>query len=110
MSREDAMVTVVHVTTVPLALWAFFGGQFQFMRGRGIKSVAITSPGEHLDKVIQRDGIDVHTVPMQRRISPLADLLALARLCWVIRKVRPDIVHSHTPKAGVLGMIAAWLM
>jgi len=46
---------------------------------------------------------------MKRRISPLSDLPALWRLWRIVRRYRPDIVHAHTPKAGLLGMLAAWL-
>ena len=102
-------VTVVHVTTAPMALLAFFGGQLQYMRERGFRVVAVTSPGEHLDKVMARERIEVHTVEMARRITPLGDLAALVRLCGLFRQLRPQVVHSHTPKAGMLGMLAAWL-
>jgi glycosyltransferase involved in cell wall biosynthesis len=102
-------ITVVHITTAPMALLAFFAGQLQYMRERGFHVAAVTSPGEHLEKVVAREGIEVHTVEMPRRITPLGDLAALVRLCRVLRRLRPQVVHSHTPKAGMLGMLAAWL-
>src|SRR5690349_9927545 len=95
-------VTVVHVTTAPMALLAFFGGQLQYMRERGLRVVAVTSPGEHLDKVMARERIEVHTVEMARRITPAGDLAALVRLCKLFRQLQPQVVHSHTPKAGML--------
>jgi glycosyltransferase involved in cell wall biosynthesis len=108
--REPAApLTVVHVTTAPMALLAFFAGQLQYMRERGFRVVAVTSPGEHLEKVVAREGIEVHTVEMPRRVTPLGDLVALVRLCKLLRRLRPQVVHSHTPKAGMLGMLAAWL-
>ncbi|RYY64397.1 MAG: glycosyltransferase family 1 protein, partial [Chitinophagaceae bacterium] len=46
-------------------------------------------------------------VPMTRKITPIQDLKCLWQLIKIFRKERPDIVHSHTPKAGLLGMLAA---
>jgi glycosyltransferase involved in cell wall biosynthesis len=46
---------------------------------------------------------------MDRRITPLKDVLALIRLIALLRQIRPDILHAHTPKGGLLSMIAGWL-
>ena len=51
----------------------------------------------------------MHAVEMPRRITPPADLVALWRLFRLLRRIRPHLVHAHTPKAGLLGTIAAWL-
>jgi len=44
-----------------------------------------------------------------REIRPFADLVAFAKLVRLIARERPDIVHTHTAKAGLLGRVAAWL-
>ena len=46
---------------------------------------------------------------MTRKITPLKDFLAVIKLTWFLLKTRPEIVHSHTPKAGIVGMMAAFL-
>ncbi|HEX8272052.1 MAG TPA: glycosyltransferase family 4 protein [Longimicrobiaceae bacterium] len=97
---------VLHVTTVPMSL-RFLRGQVGYMRARGYEVHALTSPGEELDAFGAREGIPVHTVEMRREITPLHDLGALRRIVAAIRRVRPDVVHAHTPKGGLLGMLAA---
>ena len=100
---------LAHVTTVPESLWRFLGGQIGFMKDHGFQVQAVSSPGEWLDKFVTREQVAVHAVEMPRRITPWKDCLALARLWRVLRTIRPHIVHSHTPKGGMLGMMAAWL-
>lgn len=101
-------VKVVHITTVPMSL-SFLEGQAAFMARRGLEFYAITSPGEFATVFAKSEGVPVELVPMSRRLSPLADGIALVRLCDHIRRMRPTIVHAHTPKAGLLGMLAALL-
>lgn len=100
---------LLHVVTVPQTLLAFFVGQIEYMKKNGFEVAAISSPGPQVEFVKQRDNIKVHQVPMLRRISPFADIIALWRLFRIMRKLRPAIVHTHTPKAGLLGLIAAYL-
>ena len=102
-------VKLIHVTTIPLTLWSFFGGQIGFMKRAGYTVEAASAPGELLDRFTAREGIKVHPIPMARQITPLADLKTVARLMQLFRRSRPTIVHSHTPKAGLLSMIAACL-
>src|SRR5690606_21900908 len=67
----------------------------------------ISSPGPRLAAFGEEEGIIVHAVEMPRRITPLHDLGAVARLTSLVRNLSPSIVHSHTPKGGLLGMLAA---
>lgn len=69
--------------------------------------LAVSSPGEDLGIVEEREGVRVNAVPMERHISPFKDLVSLFRLIAIFRRERPQIVHSHTPKAGLLSMLAA---
>jgi glycosyltransferase involved in cell wall biosynthesis len=108
-ATEPARATVVHVTTVPLSLVTHLSGQIGFVQRRGFAVHVITSPGPELDTFAERERIPVRAIPMARAITPLRDVLALWRLWRTLRRIRPDIVHSHTPKGGLLGMIAATL-
>jgi glycosyltransferase involved in cell wall biosynthesis len=99
---------LLHMTTVPQTL-SFLVGQAEFMKNKGFKVDALSSPGPFLAEFGQRTGADVHELEMPRRITPLKDLLTLWRLRWILRQLRPDIVHGHTPKGGLLAMIGSWL-
>ena len=102
------MPLLVHIATVPDSL-VFLSGQPAYMRERGIDTVVITSPGPALDAFGAREGVRTFAVPMSRAITPRADAVALARLTRHLRALRPDIVHAHTPKGGLLGTTAAFL-
>ncbi len=68
--------------------------------------MVVSSPGKELDE-LEETGLIVHPVKMNRRISPFADIFSLIQLYLLFRRESPDIVHSMTPKAGLLAMIAA---
>jgi glycosyltransferase involved in cell wall biosynthesis len=101
-------VRLVHVTTAGLAL-GFLRGQVRYMKSRGLDVLAVSSPGDGVAAFQETEGVLVHPIPMLRRIAPSRDLVALARLFRYLRAVRPQIVHAHTPKGGLLGTTAAWL-
>ncbi len=102
------MPHVVHILTVPESL-SFLRGQAAFMRDRGYRLTAVTSPGDALSAFGRSEGIDVYPVEMSRRVSPAADVESLARLVALLVRLKPNLVHAHTPKGGLLGMIAATL-
>jgi glycosyltransferase involved in cell wall biosynthesis len=105
----DRDLTLVHVTTVPWSLLALINDQVTFMQSRGLTVHAISSGGAMADEFAQRYGVRLHVVPMTRAMSPFRDLLSLWSLWRALGDVRPDIVHSHTPKGGLLGTLAAWM-
>jgi glycosyltransferase involved in cell wall biosynthesis len=67
----------------------------------------LSAPGEFLEDVARKEQVEVFAVPMQRGISLLQDLVSLARIWRLTRRLKPDIVEFSTPKAGLLGMLAA---
>lgn len=69
----------------------------------------LSSPGKRIDRICGEYDVKGHQVYMFRRMSPLKDIVSLFRLISLFRKERPYMVHSMTPKAGLLCMLAAWL-
>lgn len=77
------------------------------MRNKGYEMVALSSPGKELNELCNYDGFRTIAVPMKRRMAPLQDLMSLWHMIKVFHKEKPDMVHSMTPKAGLLCMMAA---
>lgn len=100
---------IIRITTVPLALRNLLRGQMKYMQDHGFEVIMISANGPGLPEVIANEQCRHIIVPMTRKITPFRDLLCLWKLFLLIRKEKPDIVHTHTPKAGLLGMLAAAL-
>jgi glycosyltransferase involved in cell wall biosynthesis len=84
-------------------------GRLSALREAGFRVTLISSPGKLLDDLARDEGADRVHVPMERTIAPLHDTLALIQICWHLWRLQPDVVEFSTPKAGLLGTIAAWL-
>ena len=98
---------LVYAVTHPVTARTFLRGQLAFMRQWGFDVTLVTSPGPELEVVRAREGVSVIEVPMLRGLGPRDDLVSLARMVAALRVARPDIVNASTPKAGLLGMMAA---
>ena len=99
---------IIRTATIPLSLDLFCRGLFKELSAQ-YEIVVLSSPQPELEKIREREGIRTIAVPMRRKIAPLHDLVSLFRLILAFLKERPDMVHSITPKAGLLSMLAAWL-
>ncbi len=101
---------IVRTSTVPESLNIFCRDLLsELQESEGYSVVAVSSPGDALSEIASREGVKVYPVPMERHIAPFKDLISLWKLITVFRKERPDMVHSITPKAGLLSMMAAWI-
>lgn len=99
---------IIRISTVPISLNVFCKGLLQEL-SNDYEIVAVSSPGADLEEVKIREKVRTIAVPMRRHISPLHDLVSLWQLFWIFRREKPDMVHSITPKAGLLSMLAAKL-
>lgn len=99
---------VIRISTIPLSLEVLLQGQLR-MLSEHYEVVGVSSPGDDLQKVAQREGIRTIAIPMERKISLFKDLVSLFRLIRLFHREKPWMVHSITPKAGLLGMMAAWI-
>lgn len=98
---------LIRVTTVPISLHKLLKGQMKFMSAY-YNVVAVSSDSDLLQVVGDNECVQVKGVEMTREITLWKDIQALWKIYRFFRKEKPYIVHTHTPKAGIVGMMAAW--
>lgn len=99
---------IIRTSTISLSLNILLKGQLKFLNNF-FNVIGISSEGDDLAQVKNREGIRTIAVEMERSISPLKDLISLIRLYKEFKKEKPIVVHSITPKAGLLSMLAGKL-
>lgn len=99
-------IKIIRTATVALSLDYLLKGQLAFLN-ESYEVIAVSGEDAHLENVAKREGVRTVNVPMQRAIRPLQDLVSLWQLYRLFKKEKPQIVHSITPKAGLLSMVAA---
>lgn len=77
------------------------------MSEHGLAVSVASADGPEIKELEEREGVKHHQIPLSRKLSPFKDLIALFKLIKLINKLKPDIVHTHSPKAGIVGMLAA---
>mgnify|MGYP001264841636 FL=1 len=106
----DRRPKIAHLTTVDLSLRYLIMPQLLAPSDHGIDSVGISAPGPWVAELESRGIRHVPLASSTRGVDPLADLKAMWELVKVIRRERPDILHTHNPKPGIYGRIIGWLM
>jgi len=99
---------LLRIVTVPISFKVLLRGQLRFMKKMGFDVMGVSSDGKEVPTVEANEDIVVWRLKMTRVISPLHDIIALIKFIQFCRKEKPLIVHSHTPKAGIIGMLGSW--
>lgn len=100
------MKKILRVTTVPISLKKLITGQPKFMSDNGFEVTLCSAEGDEINSVVEFEGCNHEVIAMSRQITPIQDLKALFQMIKLIRREKPDIIHTHTPKAGIVGMMA----
>jgi len=98
---------LIRITTVPLSLEKLLEGQLAYMK-RYFEVIAISSEKIYLEKYGKQEGVSTYCLSLTRKITLIKDLVAVIKLYRFLKKEKPLIVHTHTPKAGIVGMAAAY--
>jgi glycosyltransferase involved in cell wall biosynthesis len=99
---------VLHVVTSALST-RLMRGQLRYLQEHGYDAFLACADGPDLESFRESEGITAFPIAMERDISPFRDLLSLVRLYTLIRRIRPAVTNVGTPKAGLIGSVAAWL-
>ncbi|MCU1467944.1 MAG: glycosyltransferase [Actinomycetia bacterium] len=104
---SGARPLLAHVTTSDISLELLLGTQLEAFGRAGFDVVGISAPGPYASALAQRGVRHVPLAQATRSMAPTRDLAVLAELARVLRRLRPTIVHTHNPKPGIYGRIAA---
>lgn len=102
------MNKLIRITTVSISLDKLLDKQMAFMKDY-YKVIAVSSNESLLKRIGEKDGVDTYCVEMTRKITPFQDVKAIWKLYYFLKREKPLFVHTHTPKAGMVGMVAALL-
>ena len=100
--------TLINIVTDHTAC-GFFRGLLGYLGNRGFEITLVSSPSDVLEQVASGEGVSAHAISMEREISPWRDFVSLWKIYRLLKKEKPAIVNAGTPKAALLGMMAAWL-
>lgn len=100
---------IVFGTTVGLSAEALLKGQLAWFRKQGWDVTLVSSPDAAAKRAVDREQVSFAEIPMKRNISLFHDLRAALGWARLIRHVRPEVVNLGTPKASLLGNLAAWI-
>ncbi|MEZ5031461.1 MAG: glycosyltransferase [Saprospiraceae bacterium] len=109
MTQDDDRPLLIRITTVPLSLKVLLTGQMHYMQEHGFRVLMVSADGPEREPLIRQEACPHMVIPMTRAITPFRDLQCLWQLIKLFHTARPAIVHSHTPKAGLLSMWAGWI-
>ena len=99
---------LIRITTVPISLKILLKNQLRFVN-KHFEVIGVSSSGKELEEVQRDEGIRTIELNMSRKITPIKDLVSLVKMIFLLMEEKPNIVHTHTPKAGIIGMMASWI-
>ncbi|MGH6916311.1 MAG: glycosyltransferase, partial [Geminicoccaceae bacterium] len=101
---------LLHVSIGGPILRSYFAGQLAFMRAQGFEVVLAAAGGPDLERLCRAEGARARPVAIGRSLRPWRDLKALLGLLRIMAEERPSIVHCHSPKGALLGILAAFIL
>lgn len=108
MNKLSKKPKLAIVSTVPDTVYSILKGQPRWLSDY-FQVIIISSSGELLKKVGQNEKVDVFAIEMHRGINIFKDIKSVMKMYFLLREIKPDIVHSYTPKAGMVAMLSSYL-
>ncbi|MCM1028053.1 MAG: glycosyltransferase family 4 protein [Pseudoflavonifractor sp.] len=102
-------MNILHVVNIYFVLPFFIGDQFTHFKAKGYDMNVACSESEYLADYAAKQGFDYIETPVNRSISIHDDLSSISNIRRFIKRKKIDIIVGHTPKGGLLAMVAGWL-
>lgn len=106
---NDNHKNILHVVNIYFVIPFFIGGQFKYFSDKGYKLHVVCTESPYLKEYAARQGFDYREIPVLRSINLIQDLKSIWQICKYIKEKQIGVVVGHTPKGGLLSMIAGWL-
>jgi len=110
LQKESMSKNILHVVNIYFVIPYFIGGQFRYFENKEYKMHVVCSESPYLDEYAKAQHFDYRVLPVLRSINIVQDLKTIIGICKYIREKQIGVVVGHTPKGGLLSMIAGWLM
>ena len=101
------MEKLIRITTVPISIEKLLENQPKYF-SKFFDITIVSSNKSELEKLGKKQGVKTFYLPLTRKITPFKDIIAIFKLYFFLKREKPKIVHSHTPKAGFVGMTASF--
>ena len=101
------MEKLIRITTVPISIEKLLENQPKYF-SKFFDITIVSSDKSELEKLGKKQGVKTFCLPLTRKITPFKDIIAILKLYFFLKREKPKIVHSHTPKAGFVGMTASF--
>lgn len=102
-------IKLLRITTETYSLRILLKGQLRYMSENGMDVYMSSTPDKHVADMEESQNARFYPLHLSRELTPYKDLIALYHTIRLIRKIKPQIVHTHSPKAGIIGMLAAYI-
>ena len=102
-------IKLLRITTETYSLRILLKGQLKYMSENGMDVYMASTPDIHVPEMVESQNAHFYPLHLSRELTPFKDLIALFKTIKLIRQIKPEIVHTHSPKAGIIGMLAAYI-
>jgi len=109
MAAENGKIKICILSSVPVTLWSFYRGLIHQLQDDDFEVTLISSDFPELYKMKNELNCDILATTISRQISPLRDIISICKVRHYLRRQKFVIIHAHTPKGGLVGMISAWM-
>lgn len=103
------MKKLLRITTISHSLDLLLKGQLKYVGEHGFEVLIACTNDQRISQIEEREKVQYFELALTRTLNPLKDIVSLMNAIKLIKKLKPDIVHTHSPKAGIVGMLASKL-